>query len=153
MQVEFSPTAATPASAAATLHLGLGNVAPDNPQTVALTGSSATVVPGTVSATANPQVALYSVNLPYPGSVTVDFGLTTAYGAKTWIQTAATAGPVSILVAGMLPLRTYHLQATITLPNGIALKDADQVFNTQDSVLQPTTRRHHHARCGPATRP
>ncbi len=137
VRVDFAPTSATPATSTAALSLGFGNVQLNTPQTVALTGTSAALTPGTVSVTANPQVALYSINLPFPGSVTVNFGLTTSYGMKTWTQTAAVAGPVNLYVAGMLPLSTYHLQATINLPNGIDVKDADLVFTTQDSLLHP----------------
>lgn len=135
--VAFSPTSATLAAPAGSLDLGLGNVSAGTPQTVILKGSSFSVPAGAVTATANPQVAQYTVNLPYPGSVTVEFGTGTTYGRSTSAQVSATAGPVTILVAGMLPLTTYHMRGSVTLNNGIKKKDADQVFTTRDSLLHP----------------
>lgn len=83
---------------------------------------------GTVSSTNNPQVALYTVQLPSPGSVTVHFGTTTAYGLQTWTQSTAVAGPVSILVAGMLANTQYHMQATIQFTDGTNATDTDHTF-------------------------
>jgi hypothetical protein len=93
---------------------------------------------GVVSATANPQVASYTMNLPVPGSVTVDFGKTTGYGFPTSPQTSTSANAVPVLVAGMLGNTQYHMQATAvltdTLPSGQTLTatytDSDQTFTT-----------------------
>ena len=56
------------------------------PQTNFATATVALIQPGQVQATPNPQVALYSMNLPQPGTVTVQFGEDTAYGMRTWAQ-------------------------------------------------------------------
>ena len=86
---------------------------------------------GTVTATANPQVALYTITPPYPGNVTVNFGPTTSYGKQTWSVAAATGGtPVSIEVAGMLANTAYHLQAAVTLADGVTAADSDHSFTT-----------------------
>lgn len=87
--------------------------------------------PGTVSSTANPQVALYTLTLPLPGSWSVRFGLTTDYGRTTSIQTVDEPGrAASMYVAGMLPNTTYHMQATVTLKDGTVATDRDQTFTT-----------------------
>lgn len=98
---------------------------------VALKGQSAELTPGTVTATANPQVALYTFTIPLPGSWTVNFGPTIAYGRSTPEQSADHAGePASVYVAGMLPNSTYHMRATLTLRDGTVTTDADHTFTT-----------------------
>lgn len=131
--VDYTPTTASaPATQNATLNLGFGDVPTGTPETVAITGTSGELAPGVVSTTDNPQVALYSMNLPFPGSMTVNFGTNTSYGLQTWAQSTTTSsgGPVSIFVAGMRASTTYHMQATVTLANGITIKDIDQTFTT-----------------------
>ena len=94
-------------------------------------GHAPVLAPGTVSSTANPQVALYSLTLPLPGSWSVSFGLTTAYGHTTSVQTVDGAGKTaSMYVAGMLPNTTYHMQATVTLKDRTVATDSDHTFNT-----------------------
>ncbi len=93
---------------------------------------------GVVSTTANPQVASYTLNLPDPGSMVVNFGKSTAYGFPTSAQTTTTSNTVPVLVAGMLGNTTYHMQATAvltdTLPSGQTLSatftDSDHTFTT-----------------------
>jgi hypothetical protein len=130
--LSYTPTTASaPAAQNATLNLGLGNVAEGTPQMVAITGTSAALSAGQVTATNNPQVALYTMTLPFPGSVTVNFGPDTNYGLTTWAQSAeAASGQVSIFVAGMQGATTYHLQAAVTFSNGITAKDTDHTFTT-----------------------
>ena len=130
--VNYAPTTASlPNTQNATLDLGLGNVATDTPDTVAITGTSAVLPQGTVGGTDNPQVALYTMTLPFPGSVTVNFGTTTSYGLATWTQSTATdGGQVSIFVAGMLANTAYHMQASVALSNGITANDIDHTFTT-----------------------
>ena len=137
--VSYSPATPSGATAqAATLNLGLTNVAAGTPQTIALTGVSASIPVGTVTATANPQVAQYSVTLPYPGSITVNFGTDTTYGHSTWSQSTDVAGgTINMLVAGMLANTTYHMQANIQLTNGATAKDSDHTFATQAALLNP----------------
>ena len=64
----------------------------EQPQTVALSGTSAALPVGQVTATNNPQVALYTMTLPFPGSMTVSFGKDTTYGTKTWTQSTPENG-------------------------------------------------------------
>jgi hypothetical protein len=116
----------------ATLNMGFGDVPSGTPQTIAITGTAAALPIGQVVATNNPQVALYTMTLPFPGSVTVNFGKDTNYGLKTWSQSTATAGgSVSIFVAGMQATTTYHMQAEVEFSNGIAAKDTDHTFTTK----------------------
>lgn len=128
--ITFAPTSA--GSQTATLNLGLANVPlPLAPGFVALTGTSAAMTAGTVTATSNPQVALYTITPPYPGTVTVNFGPTTSYGKQTWsVATPASGGPVSIEVAGMWGSSAYHLQASVALADGVTATDVDHTFTT-----------------------
>jgi arylsulfate sulfotransferase len=134
MVISYTPTTASaPAKQTATLNMGFGDVPAGTPQTVTLTGTSANMPVGQVAATNNPQVALYTMTLPFPGSMTVNFGKDTNYGLKTWTQSTSTAGgAVSIFVAGMTPLTTYHMQAVVAFSNGLTVNDADHAFTTQD---------------------
>ena len=88
--------------------------------------------PGVVTPTANPQVALYSIYLPAPGDVSIEFGPTIAYGLPTWTQPtpSANGGQVSIYVAGMLAQTPYHMRARVSLTDGAALLDTDHTFTT-----------------------
>src|SRR5271165_148396 len=87
--------------------------------------------PGTVSASNNPQVALYTLSLPQGASLQVQFGTSTNYGLTTWEQKAPQAGgAVAILVAGMRAGTTYHLQGVVQLPTGNTVFDADRMFTT-----------------------
>lgn len=86
---------------------------------------------GRVSATLNPQVALYSISVPKGASAHIAFGQTTAYGFNTWAQPApAGGGTVGIYVAGMLQSTTYHMRAVTQLANGTQVTDADHTFKT-----------------------
>jgi hypothetical protein len=109
--------------------------------TVALTASAqqnfATAVasvinPGVVTPTANPQVASYSIYLPAPGHVAIDFGADTSYGLNTWnVSTPSeNGGQVNILVAGMLAKTMYHMRAQVGLNDGASLTDSDHTFAT-----------------------
>jgi arylsulfate sulfotransferase len=87
--------------------------------------------PGTVSATHNPLVALYTLSTPPGATVQVEFGLDTNYGLETWSQPApAGGGSVNIFVAGMKASTTYHMRAIAELADGITFTDADQTFTT-----------------------
>ena len=68
--VSYAPTTASGTNPQTSkLNLGLGNVLADTPQTVTLSGISAVLPVGTVTTTNNPQVALYTMTLPFPGSM------------------------------------------------------------------------------------
>jgi arylsulfate sulfotransferase len=135
MALNYTPKAASaPATQNATLNMGFGGVAVGTPQTVAITGRAAALPVGQVTTTNNPQVALYTMILPFSGSVTINFGPNTNYGLKTWTQSTATAGAeVSIFVAGMKATTTYHLRATVEFSNGIVASDIDHTFTTKAS--------------------
>jgi arylsulfate sulfotransferase len=86
---------------------------------------------GTVSASTNPLVALYTLQAPLGATVQIQFGTSTNYGLMTWAQPAPEAGGVvRILVAGMRAATTYHMQAMVHLPSGNTVFDSDQVFTT-----------------------
>ena len=132
--VNYTPTTASaPATQSATLNMGFGDVPANTPQTVAITGTAAALPVGQVVETNNPQVARYTMTLPFPGSITVSFGKDTNYGLKTWSQSTPVAGgTVSIFVAGMEGATTYHMQATVAFANGITASDTDHTFTTKD---------------------
>jgi arylsulfate sulfotransferase len=130
--VRYLPTTPSyPREETATLHLNLGNAEPGVPQTVAIQGTSAVLKPGTVTPTINPQVALYTMTLPFPGRMKVNFGTSKTYGRSTWLQGTDTKnGQVSIYVAGMKANTTYHMAASVELNNMIVASDADHIFTT-----------------------
>jgi hypothetical protein len=130
--VTYNPAVASaPKSQDAVLNMGFTGVTATTPQTVAITGTSAALSPGSVDSTGNPQVARYTMTLPFAGSMTVQFGTTTDYGLTTWTQSTDTAGAqVSILVAGMKAGTAYHMTATVQFSNGITATDADHTFTT-----------------------
>jgi arylsulfate sulfotransferase len=94
---------------------------------------------------ANPQVAQYSLYLPAPGKMDVQFGTTTNYGLNTWqVPTpSANGGEVQTYVAGMLGNTLYHMRAQVTLNNGATYNDADHTCMTETppatSPVQITT--------------
>jgi arylsulfate sulfotransferase len=86
---------------------------------------------GQVTATNNPQVALYTMTLPMAGSMSVELGTDTSYGLKTWAQSTDVAGgKVSVFVAGMRASTTYHMRAVVTFANGMTVNDVDHTFTT-----------------------
>ena len=80
----------------------------------------------------NPQVARYSLYLPAPGKMNVQFGTATSYGFNTWQAPtpSANGGGVQIYVAGMLGQTLYHMRAQVTLNNGATYNDADHTCTT-----------------------
>jgi hypothetical protein len=80
-------------------------------------------------------VAAYSIYLPAPGQVYVEFGPTTTYGEPTWTQPTPSqnGGQVNIYVAGMRPDTLYHMRARVSLSNGASFADEDQSFNSGSS--------------------
>ncbi len=133
MVLSYNPTVASaPKTQDAVLNMGFGDVSAATPQTVTITGNSAIMPSGTVTATDNPQVALYTMTLPFPGSMAVKFGATADYGLNTWSRSTDTAGgQVSIFVAGMKASTVYHMAATVQFSNGITATDADHTFTTK----------------------
>jgi arylsulfate sulfotransferase len=95
------------------------------------TTTSPNVVATTVTATANPLVAQYTITPPAGASVTVNFGPTTNYGQSTATRSASNpGGPVTILVAGMRANTAYHMRATMVLADGTQQFDSDHTFLT-----------------------
>lgn len=91
------------------------------------TAVASIIVPGRIYPTGNPQVVQYSIYLPVPGNVTIQFGPTTTYGLNTWQVATPTpdGGQVTIYVAGMLAKTLYHMRAQIALNDGATLNDPD----------------------------
>jgi hypothetical protein len=87
---------------------------------------------GVVTGTSNPQVASYSIYLPAPGTVYVEFGDSAAYGFPTSVQVTPSqnGGPVTVLVAGMRGNTDYHMRAQVVLSDGAVFTDADHTFMT-----------------------
>jgi arylsulfate sulfotransferase len=84
-----------------------------------------------VSPTSHPLVASCTITLPADTTVTVEFGTTTQYGRSTSpVPAPPGGGPVSILVAGMKAVTTYHMRARIQFPDGKWLTTGDAMFRT-----------------------
>lgn len=98
-----------------------------SPQQNNATAVASVIDPGNVYPTANPQVMQYTMDLPAPGKVSVEFGPSTAYGRNTWqvATPSANGGQVSVYVAGMLAQTLYHMRAQVTLTDGATLNDVD----------------------------
>jgi hypothetical protein len=113
----------------------------NSPQANYATSVVTVMRPGIVTPTANPLVAEYSIYLPQPGSIKVQFGPDTNYGLQTWsVSTPAQpvnyGGLVTMQVAGMRGSSTYHMQAIVTLANGLTFTDSDHTFTT--GAARPT---------------
>ena len=82
--------------------------------------------------TKNPQVAEYSLYLPAPGKVSIEFGKTTNYGLNTWQRPTPSpnGGQVQLYVAGMLGNTLYHMRAQAVLNNGATFTDIDHTCTT-----------------------
>ena len=91
---------------------------------------------GQVTQTANPQVALYTLNLPAGTNAYIQFSTDTSYNLKTWTLAAPATGPLTFFVAGMLASTQYHMQAVLPGVNGTMLTDVDHTFTTQAPTVQ-----------------
>lgn len=103
-----------------------------SPTTNFATAVVSVINPGVVTPSANPQVAYYTIYLPAPGSVHVEFGPDTSYGLPTSAQAtpSSNGGQVVVEVAGMLAQKLYHMRAQVTLADGATFTDTDQTFTT-----------------------
>ena len=91
---------------------------------------------GQVTATANPQVAMYTLTPPTGLNVFIQFGTDTSYKLKTWTQPGPATGSLSFFVAGMLASTDYHMRAVVQAADGsTAASDLDHLFTTS----APTT--------------
>ncbi len=80
----------------------------------------------------NPLVAQYSLYLPSPGQLDVQFGTATTYGLNP-SETAtpsANGGEIQTYVTGMRGLTVYHMRARLTLSNGATYNDSDHARTT-----------------------
>ena len=120
-------------------------VLPNSSQTNYATSVVSVVLSGVVSATANPQVASYSITLPAPGAAYVEFGESDTYGLPTSAQSTPQqlGGTTTVLVAGMRGNMAYHMRAQIVFSDGAIFTDTDHTFNTgqppQSAVVTATT--------------
>ena len=112
-----------------------------SPQQNNATSVVSVIDPGIVYATANPQVVQYSIYLPAPGSVSIQFGPGTGYGRDTWqVPTPSPyGGQVDILVAGMIAQTLYHMRAQVALNDGATLADSDHTQFNDGSPLKTGT--------------
>jgi arylsulfate sulfotransferase len=83
---------------------------------------------GQVTATANPQVALYTLTPPAGLNVFIQFGTDTSYKLKTWTQPGPATGSLSLFVAGMLASTNYHMRAVVQATDGTFANDLDHTF-------------------------
>jgi arylsulfate sulfotransferase len=90
---------------------------------------------GQLTPTPNPQVVAYSIYLPAPGSVRVQFG---TQNRMTSQQTTPSpnGGMVHVYVAGMLSHTTNQMHALVTLNNGASFTDTEHNFTAGGA---PTT--------------
>ncbi len=118
------------------------------------TASVAVIAPGQLTPTANPQVVSYSLYLPAPGEVSVQFGPKVNTGLSTWSQPTPSpyGGMVQIYVAGMRARTKYHMRATAKLANGIAFQDIDHTFTAgappRTALVQASTASGKHPQDG-----
>ncbi len=112
-----------------------------SPQQNYATSVVSVIDPGVVYPTFNPQVVQYSIYLPAPGHVSIQFGPTTSYGRDTWqLPTPSPyGGQVDILVAGMLGQTLYHMRAQVALNDGAAMDDTDRTQFNDGSPLKTGT--------------
>jgi arylsulfate sulfotransferase len=88
----------------------------------------------TIGPTSHPLVAQYTIRHFHPGlTAWVEFGLDTTYGRQTSVMTDSVevegGQQLTILVAGMLPQKTYHMRAHVDWSGG-SWVDQDQTFTT-----------------------
>ncbi len=102
---------------------------PASPQTNYATAVVAVIHSGQLTPTPNPQVVAYSIYLPAPGNVSVQFG-TGNLVTLPEPTPSPNGGMVHVYVAGMYARTTYHMHAAVTLANAISFSDADHVFTT-----------------------
>jgi hypothetical protein len=89
------------------------------------------VAPGQISKTANPQVAMYSIQPLAAGNIYVQFGPDTNYALTTWTQAVPQGGaPLTFYVAGMKANTPYHMRAVVQFGDGAEMTDTDHVFTT-----------------------
>lgn len=88
---------------------------------------------GQLTPTPNPQVVAYSIYLPAPGKVSVQFGAEHRMTSQQ-ATPSPNGGMVHVYVAGMLPNSSYRMHAQVALNNGAAFTDTDHMFNTGNAL-------------------
>ena len=128
--VDSAGNYSAPASLPQSLNVAVTAELAASPQQNIATAIVSIINPGVVFKTANPQVAMYSIYLPSPGQVYVEFGTTTNYGLPTWTQPTPSqnGGLVNIYVAGMRPNTLYQMRAQVSLSNGASFIDENETF-------------------------
>jgi arylsulfate sulfotransferase len=86
---------------------------------------------GQLTPTPNPQVVAYSIYLPAPGNVSVQFGTENKMTSQQPTPSPI-GGMVHVYVAGMLAHTGYHMRALVSLNNGASFTDTDHSFFTGD---------------------
>jgi arylsulfate sulfotransferase len=113
-----------------------------SPATNFATAVVAMIRPGQLTPTPNPQVVAYSIYLPAPGNVCVQFGTENRMTSQQ-ATPSPNGGMVHVYVAGMLSQTLYHMHALVTLNNGASFADTDHTFTTGSkpgtSVVQIST--------------
>ncbi|HEY7390541.1 MAG TPA: aryl-sulfate sulfotransferase [Bryobacteraceae bacterium] len=95
------------------------------------TATATVIAPGVVAATANAQVASYTITVPDGLNVLVQLGPDTNYGLVTSAPLAPSGGgSVTILVAGMRANTAYHMRAVFQSNSQTVFNDADHTFTT-----------------------
>jgi arylsulfate sulfotransferase len=130
--VDASGNYAAPSSIALAENVVVTAALAGSPQTNYATAVVSLLASGVVTATSNPQVASYSIYLPVPGTVYVEFGDSAAYGFPTSAQATGSqnGGEVTVLVAGMRADTAYHMRAQVVLSDGAVFTDTDHTFTT-----------------------
>jgi len=133
----YTAPASIPQSANFTITAELAS----SPQQNQATAVASVITAGRIYPTANPQVVQYSIDLPSPGQVSIEFGPTTDYGLNTWQVATPTSngGLVNIDVAGMLAKTLYHMRAQVALNNGASMNDVDHSQFASGSPLTTGT--------------
>lgn len=91
----------------------------------------AVIQTGQLTPTPNPQVVAYSIYLPAPGNVCVQFG-TQNLMTSPQATPSPNGGMVHVYVAGMLAHTSYDMHALVTLNNGASFTDGDRTFDTMN---------------------
>ncbi len=130
--IDTSGTYSAPSKLALGMNVTVTAAAADSPQSDYATAVASIISPAVVTATSNPQVAAYSIYLPAPGKVNINFGVDADYGLTTWVQDTPSpnGGEVIIYVAGMRAQTPYHMRAQVELDDGASFADRDHVFTT-----------------------
>ncbi len=100
-----------------------------SPQTNFATAVVAVMGAGILTPTPNPQVVAYSLYLPAPGNLSVQFGPSNLM-TSSQPTPSPNGGMVHVYVAGMQQNTTYQMHAIASLPHSISFSDADRQFTT-----------------------